>query len=222
MITQGKTGDYIRSLMRQRATTAALYGAAALALAFITFKMDLTTIFAGGPKSIIMIAMLLTAAYCVSQAKKNADNYSRASIGLKSEQRVAKALKNSGAYAVVHGALLADKGGDADHIVIGPSCIVIETKTGKGKIQVTPDSFIVGSRRVPGHPVKQAKRQAATLGRKLGVRASAIVCVVDMVGAPIRYDDVWICSVNDLNRVISNAPAVMTPAKASEALQRLR
>lgn len=221
MITKGSTGDYIRYLMRKALAKAAAFYLGAAALVVIVIKSDVTTILEGGPKTILLVAALIAAAVGAAQGKKAMKAYNRAKIGLKSEKRVAKALSQARVHAVVHGALLADKGGDADHIIVGPSLAVIETKTGRGQVSINQNGFFVGSRKVPGNPVTQAKRQASNLSRLAKFQASAVVCVVDMQGAPFQYDGVWVCSLVSLPWVIDNLPKVVPDNKVNTVVDRL-
>lgn len=58
----------------------------------------------------------------------------RAVVGARSERRVAKAIVSARPRIVIHGALLG-AGGDADHVVLGPVAVAVETKTGYGHVR---------------------------------------------------------------------------------------
>jgi hypothetical protein len=148
--------------------------------------------------------------------------FHRARVGLVSEVRVARALRRMRASAIVHGALLSERGGDADHIVLGPICALVETKTGRGGIQLLDGGRIRTARRVmPKAPLHQAARQAASVTRLTGLPCTPIVCVVDMTGAPLQREGVTVCSLRDLGRVLSALPRVTDDASARRHAERL-
>jgi hypothetical protein len=152
----------------------------------------------------ISAAVSLVVCYCGYKSGRHA--YGRASIGASSERRVAKHLAASGVSVVLNGAMIG-AGGDADHIVLGPSLLVVETKTGYGAVRYASSTLYAGSRAIPGDPVAQVNRQARTLGRQLGSYINAVVCVVDMVGPPFTVGRTTICSLGDLIPVIAALPA---------------
>lgn len=217
----GKVGEYIKLLMRRALGKSALSVAGALLSFFTAYQVGLEKLTSKGVGTLVVAALLILGVALLLAARKHYDAYSRAAIGLRSERRVADELSKSGAAAIIHGALLSDKGGDADHIVLGPPCVVVETKTGRGQVRVNKDGFFVGSRKVPGNPVRQASRQAQTLSRKIGVKASAIVCVVDMTGQPFQVDGTWVCSLKDLRNVLARCPRVLAKHEAHRLVRTL-
>lgn len=94
--------------------------------------------------------------------------------GAKGEEKVAKALKAlRGMYHVFNDVEIG-KSGDIDHVVVGPTGVfVIETKNNNGIISCNGDSWTqLKTGKKGGHykgkigsPSKQAKRNAALLGR---------------------------------------------------------
>jgi hypothetical protein len=142
----------------------------------------------------------------------------RAAAGIRSEDRVARILARSGAAAVIHGADLAPTGrarGDVDHVVLGPVAATVETKTGRGVARARGEQLQVGRRLLPGRPLHQASVHARQLTRRIGVPATAVLCVVDMVGAPFTVGDVTVCSAADLAGVLGRLPQVLDRAGAS-------
>jgi hypothetical protein len=105
-------------------------------------------------------------------------------------------------------------GGDADHIVLGPPLLVIETKTGYGFVRSEDSSLYAGRRRIPGDPVTQVNRQSRTLGRQLGAYVHTVVCVVDMENHPFATGNTTVCSLADLITVVSALPATLDPKTA--------
>jgi hypothetical protein len=148
----------------------------------------------------------------------------QAAAGIRSEDRVARILSRSGAVAVVHGADLAPAGrsrGDVDHVVLGPVAAAVETKTGQGKVRVRGEQLQVGRRTLPGRPLHQARIHARQLERHTGTSATAVLCVVDMVGRPVTVGDVTVCSLADLPGVLATLPRVLDTGAAGEIARRL-
>lgn len=137
----------------------------------------------------------------------------KAMVGMRSEVRVGKELSRCGASALVNGAMLG-AGGDADHVVLGPVAVVVETKTGRGRVRMDGSSLVVGQRTLVGEPLEQARRQAKKLSGKLGVSVDAVVCVPDMEGPPKRLNGVTVCSLDDLVRTVQSMPQHLDQSSA--------
>lgn len=111
--------------------------------------------------------------------------------GAKGEEKVAKCLKSlRGKYRVFHDVVLPRARGDIDHVVVGPNGVfVIETKNNNGTISCNGDSWSqlkTGKkggryRGKIGSPSKQAKRNAASLGKLIGRRLHARLFVNALV-----------------------------------------
>lgn len=149
----------------------------------------------------------------------------RAKAGARSEQRVAKVLARLAPAAVVHGADLGS-GGDADHVVLGPVCAVIETKTGRGafarkSIPGKPATVTVGAKTLPRDPVRQAQNQARLLRKLSGQYVAAVVCVVDMTNGPLQLENAWVCSLADLPQVLRQLPRQLTVPQAQALADQL-
>jgi hypothetical protein len=100
-------------------------------------------------------------------------------------------------------------GGDADHIVLGPMCAVVETKYAKGVVKPVKGGLTASGKRIPRDPVSQARRQAAALRRVSGVWTEAVVCVTGMTNKPFVEGGVTVCSLDDLPRIVASMPAVL-------------
>ena len=158
-----------------------------------------------GFKSFSITAMLVVAVCAVHLARKEHVNAHKAKAGVDAEYQVAKALKNSSAFAVVNGALLG-KGGDADHIVLGPMAVLIETKHGKGEVSIQSSVVFAGRKKIPKDPISQVNRQSAALSKRInGKYVQAILCVTQMSNSPFRYNGVIICSSKDLAKVVNDS-----------------
>lgn len=81
--------------------------------------------------------------------------------GRAGEVEVATRLRRLGAsYRVIHD-LVLPTGGDADHIVVGPSGVfVIETKSYNGKVQLLEDSIVIDGFRPRRDLMSQVRRSA--------------------------------------------------------------
>jgi hypothetical protein len=206
----GRPGDHALGLYHRHALTAlAAAGAAALCL------------WQSAAQPLLLVGTL--AGFVVTRHFWSLA--ARARVGARSEQRVAKVLVKLAPAAVVHGADLGS-GGDADHVVLGPVCAVIETKTGRGnftrKRRGDQSVVTVGTKTLPRDPVRQVRRQAQLLSRQAGRPVAAVVCVVDMTNGPIQEDGVWVCSLGSLANIIHQLPQALPEAAAAQRLaQRL-
>jgi flagellin-like protein len=221
-VVLGSPGAHARSLAFKALGRAALLSALIVALVVAGFALGALSVFASDRGvSEVVGALLLLAAVVVGFSVSNSwASMRKAEIGWRSEKRVASVLDRCGAAAVVHGALLG-AGGDVDHMVLGPVAVAVETKTGGGRVRIEHGRVVAGRRTVPGDPVAQARRQAVALGRALGVRTSAVVCLPDMSNRPFKSGDVAVCSLNDLAAVIAAQPHQLSPDQAVVQARRL-
>lgn len=203
----GRPGAHARDLAVRRALLVAALAVAAAALA------------AGA-----LVARtwwpLVPAAALVLVARDRAGWVRRALAGMRAEQAAGRAAESAGPAAVVHGALLGT-GGDADHVVLGPVCAVVETKSGRGPLRTDGGTVTVGGRRLARDPGAQARAQAALVRRTTGCWTEAVVCVVGMDGPPRRVGDCWYCSAADLAQVLRRLPARLDADAARDAARRL-
>jgi hypothetical protein len=210
----GSPGKYAGKLAR----TNLLWSAGCLDVALVSSLVTGWVLLSHGvgpaviPAAVVVLCALATRGYWRS--------FERAWVGARSERLVARALLGTNPYVLAHGVLLG-AGGDADHIVIGPGLVVVETKTGYGRVRIANGKMVAGRREMPGDPVRQAKRQATTLGKRAGHHARAVVCVVNMDNRPFVHNDVTVCSMADLPGVLADAPALFNPPAAYALAARL-
>lgn len=172
------------------------------------------TTFTGTAVGLVAAAVLAVVAG-VRIARAGAGDYHRARVGIRSERRVAAALRRCNPAAVVHGAVIDGHGGDADHIVLGGVCAMVETKTGRGRIELTDDGRVrAGGRWLPKRPLQQASNQAAKVTRALGVPCTPIVCVVDATGGPTTRNGVVVCNLKQLPQVLASLPQQISAEQA--------
>lgn len=208
----GRPAAYGRKLAARALAKAAGIAAAAALVASVLLGMV-------SPFELATELRLIAAALVFAAGMRTlSGDFHRARAGVRSEVRVAKVLRKLNAAAVVHGAVIDGRGGDADHIVLGRVAALVETKTGRGRVQVAPDgSMVAGGRRLPKSPVQQARRQAAKVSRATGLPVAAIVCVVDMDDPPLTAGDVTVCSLRALPSVLARLPHVVGPEQAQAA-----
>lgn len=144
----------------------------------------------------------------------------RLEAGASSEVQVGRLLERSKLGVVLHGMELG-AGGDADHIVIGETVAVVETKTGRGHVRADGSKLYAGTKMLPGSPVSQAKNQARALRKKTGVWATAVVCVTRMENEPFRHQDVVVCSMRDLPDTLRQVGGAVPDEVISRVLSSL-
>jgi hypothetical protein len=168
----------------------------------------------------LLIPGLVVVALAFFYVRDCLDKAAKASIGTKSEVRVAKLLNTLDYDVTMHGMLLG-AGGDCDHVVVGPINCVIETKTGHGEVSFRDGAMYASRRRIPKNPVAQVERQAHALARLTGRQVRSVVCVVDMTNRPFSTGSTIVCSLNDLPDVLSHAPNVFDSRAALAFAQNL-
>lgn len=215
MQVYGSPGAYVATMARKAAGRALLSALVAVAGVVLFFAVgSFSALGAGGLKGVTAIASLVAVGGGALNAYEAWTRSQKASIGLRSERQVGKVLDSSGATAVVHGALLG-AGGDADHVVLGPVLAVIETKTGHGQVRADAQGLVVGDRRIVGDPLKQAQRQAAALRRLAGGGwVDAVVCIPGMRNPAFQTSRTWVCSLDDLPKVLAQLPRNLPPDRA--------
>lgn len=160
------------------------------------------------------------AAGCYYQVSSVFSKWKRASVGARSERIVGRLAEGAGAAVVVHGAMLG-AGGDADHVVLGPCVAVVEAKRGVGPLKVSGGKVMVGSRVLRGDPIEQASRQARALSNRVGVTASAVVCVEGATGSTVRVGEVFVCPASSLREVLRGLPRLMSAERARKVGETL-
>lgn len=206
----GRPGAHASSLVRRHGLFAALAAAGTAAALYAAASLD----------GRMGVAALIVAVVAAVAARHHWGRLRRADVGVRAERKVARALRKVPAAAVVHGARIG--AGDADHVVLGPQAVVVETKSGRGKVSLRGGEMTVGGRRLPRDPVRQARGQAAALRKKTGVYTDTLVCVPDASSAPqTAADGTTVCNARDLPQVIAGLPHRISPAQAGEIAARL-
>jgi hypothetical protein len=220
----GRPGGHAGFLARNSALSMAASSVAIIALIWSAFALHALSSPLSAHKGTLLICgigiALAAITFHVSRIA-----HAKAAIGANSEKRVAKVLSSLGANVLMNGTLIG-AGGDADHILLGPPLIVIETKTGHGQVTYNdpPNAkayVTAGRRQIPGNPVSQVNRQAAALGRITHEYATAVVCIVDMENNPFTVGHTTICALRDLPRVLQASSARLDPGRAKSLAQHL-
>ena len=142
---------------------------------------------------------------------------SRAMSGIKAEQVVSYKLEKFTKSYIINGAILKIKTGDADHVVIGPVCAVVETKNGYGEVKgIGNGKITMNGNLVPRTPLVQARKQAQYLSKLVGVHATPILCLTNITTPPTKIEGVIVTSVKDLPSVINKLPHLIEEDKALE------
>jgi hypothetical protein len=203
----GTPATFARSLARKQLLHT-IYASATVViglLVIINFKMP------------ILLLLLLPPALL---ARYSFGKYKRIYSGVTSERRVARQLKKMSPAVTIHGGDLG-AGGDVDHIILGPICAVIETKTGRGRASIKGSDFYVSSKKLHRNPITQIKLQQKLLAKRISCSVEAIVCIVDLHDPPKKINGVWVCSLKDLCTVVSSLPRVLTGSASNALVPRI-
>lgn len=165
------------------------------------------------PAAAVIIAASALARHWLSAAQA-------AAVGARSERRVASSLRKFNPTALLHSVDLR-AGGDADHLVLGPKLVVVETKTGAGHVVYKDGKIFVNNRPLRGDPVAQCRRQARAARDGLGAFCDAIVCVVDMKNDWFVHNTVLVCSLRDLHTALHSLPDRLSDVAARSAAAKL-
>jgi hypothetical protein len=200
----GKPGGYASRLAWRARLRAA--GCAALSAAALLLALSNRPALAGGaPGAYLPIGALIAATLAGAFARQFWGRSLAAAVGARSERRVAAVLRAQRGTALLHSVELG-VGGDADHLLLGPHLVAVETKTGAGKVSYQDGKIYVGTKALRGDPVAQCRRQAMAAKQVCGSFCDAVVCVVDMVNAPFTVGSVHVCSAADLPAVLAGLP----------------
>lgn len=204
--TYGVPSAYARTLAARHRTH--VVGASLVAIGLVLAGVSL--------HALLWIVLPVAGLFYYVQGERQ--QLAKASVGVRSEVRVARVLGNRDYEAVMHGMLLG-AGGDCDHVVAGPVLCAIETKTGHGTVSYRDGVMTASGRRIPKDPVAQVVRQARALHRLTAHPVFAVVCVVDMTNGPFLANfestSVVVCSLAALTSVIEQSPRVLGPGEAT-------
>jgi len=212
VLVAGRPGGYASLLAnkaRVKAGACVLVAAACIWVLSKTYE-DLT---APAPDPLIPAAMLVVVAICAGIFRVFSGAAAAAAVGARSERRVAKCLVGLKPTAVLNSVDLA-AGGDADHMVLGPKLLVVETKTGNGVVRYEDGKLYVGHKALRGDPVAQCRRQALAAKQMFSTFCDAVVCVADMQNAPFTVSSVVICSLDHLPSVVYGLQDRIAPTEA--------
>lgn len=220
----GTPGEYARDLAKSHRRQANKYRrtaflAVVVALAGAWISGWSASVLFGGAVVVIPVYV-----YCAKKAAGYTIQKRKAKSGLDSERMVANALKRkSGADFVLNGAHPGGTRGDCDHIVIGPCLAVVETKTGRGKVNSTGRGVFVNGRLLPRDPIGQVIRQSDLIRRMSGTDCDPVICVPNMANKPFSVTrqgaTVIICSLRDLPIQLHKLPSRVPDHKAAQRIR---
>lgn len=208
----GTPGAHTRTLMHASLARCALFAVLGALCAAPAVLLLVTA--SGAAARAASVCGTIAAAVCAWRYNDEKVAYLKARAGLRTEQRVARVVERCGAAFVLHGALLGERAGDADHVLLGPCVVVVESKSGRGRISYRDGVMHAGPRRLPRDPVRQVRVQRDLLAARAGCRVDAVVCVADSTSPARQYDGVWVCSLVDLPGVLASLPARVGDAAA--------
>lgn len=202
---------HAQSLMRTYGKQTASWGAASIAVIAVGLYV--------APSLWLLWALLAVCGFAVASGMYK--KYGQARIGYVSEAKIAKTLQRSNSAQVLINSCMLGAGGDADHVLLGPCAVVVETKTGFGKLNVRKGRVYSGNRQVGKDEISQVRRQARALESLIKVPVRAIVCVADASGPVQTVGDVTVCSGKDLPSVVKTSPSVIDVRNLGQVTTRV-
>jgi hypothetical protein len=150
--------------------------------------------------------------------------------GAQGERRTARLLDRlvRDGYVIFHDLAVPDSGANVDHLVIGPSGVfVIDSKQWTGSVQQGSDGLAWHNHYRLDRTLETVRWEAQIIGRLLGTRAAAVVCVhgAHVHGGGLEVQGVAIVAAHLLrsafgdDRVLSDAEVALL---ATTAWARLR
>lgn len=215
LVEHGNPGGFARRLAWRARSRAALAMVVSAVCVYIPFQFP---VFRGDGR--LLVGLLVAASLSGGLARHWLGASRAAAVGAASERRVAKVLRSLNPVALLHSVDLR-AGGDADHLVLGPWLVTVETKTGAGPVRYTDGKLYVGARQLRGDPLAQCRRQARAARKDVGSFCDAIVCVVDMENKPFTHNHVTVCSLRDLPGEIRKLTSRVSASAARTHAQRL-
>lgn len=212
-----RPGSYVRSRQYKMALWYVLTLVGAVTSLYLFVRRGPARLLDKDLLSILLLGIVIAG---VLRLKVITRSFWRLEAGASSEVQVGRLLERSKLGVVLHGMELG-AGGDADHIVIGETVAVVETKTGRGHVRADGSKLYAGFKMLPGSPVSQAKNQARALRKKTGVWATAVVCVTHMENEPFRHQDVVVCSMRDLPDTLRQVGGAVPEEVISRVLSSL-
>jgi len=150
-----------------------------------------------------------------------------ADAGAATEVLVAARVRRARAQIALFDLDIRTQRSDIDVVVLGPMAATIEVKMGTGRVVAYDDGRVRVARAwLPGHPIAQAARHAATVGRYLDEHVTAVLCIAHMRGRHryVTYGaaEVLLTNARRLPRVLRRLPNVLSPRSARRVAHNLR
>jgi nuclease-like protein len=150
--------------------------------------------------------------------------------GAEGERRTARLLDRltRDGYVVFHDLAVPDSDANVDHLVIGPSGVfVIDSKQWTGSVHQSPDGLAWHNHYRLDRTLQTVRWEARIIGRLLGTRAAAVVCVhgAHVHGGGLEVQGVAILPAHLLrsalgfDRVLSDADVALLATTARTTLR---
>jgi hypothetical protein len=108
---------------------------------------------------------------------EQARTWQRGAQGERHTARLLRRLHRDG-YVVFHDLAVPGFDANVDHLVIGPSGVfVLDSKQWTGSVHQSADGLVWHNHYRPDHTLETVRWEAETVGRLLGTRAAALLCV---------------------------------------------
>lgn len=152
-------------------------GLAVAAVIFLCAGILAASALGGFAHPLLVLALSATVVVAHRRGSRIVDEAVRWTRGARAEASVGADLDTLRPRYVVMHDIEQEGEGNVDHVVSGPSGVfLVETK----------------ARRYDDDAPRKAKRQAAKLGRELGVWVTPVICLDERRDAVFRHQDVWV------------------------------
>jgi hypothetical protein len=195
MVIYGKPGAHGKKVLKGIVKSLFFNSLSLFLLAFaslnllIAKKKDILII-TGLAVSIILVGIFIL------RVNKGYITFKRYESGVRAEVIVGEALMALKPKILAHGFTL-DKIGDCDHIAITNKVYLIETKQGRGFIEVKNGAIYINGKIMPRDPIKQINSQEKMLKRALPLPVEKIICIINSKNT-VKYGDILITNTEGL------------------------
>lgn len=215
MVIIGKPGAHGRSMLVKLAKRLLLNSSLFTIVVFLGLNLAITPrkdllIYAG-----LVVALALTF-YLGRGISRDYMSYQQYKSGVLAERSVYKKLRSLGPELLVNGASFPSIG-DCDHIVINGSLYLIETKAGRGKVDLIDGKIYINGKAMPRDPLKQIERQARIIKEQFGITPRKIICITHALGS-LMTPDTLITNIEGLKTLKSPIDPPLDQKKKEEIL----
>jgi hypothetical protein len=151
----------------------------------------------------------------------------RGGAGERRTARLLASLERQG-WAVLHDLAIPDSAANIDHLVIGPSgVLVIDSKRYRGQLRVDRDGMVWHGRHLLVSALRKTVWEADQADEVLGIADLQVAAIVAVHGASVpwgvlRADGVTVVSARRLPDLLQGLPAVFGPERVAWLADRAR